>query len=120
MTPEQLAHFRRELEEQRAQMNAHIADAVRRAQDPLAEGLADPGDEPARDTLVDTALGVGERFTRQREEIDDALLRIERGEYGICEHCGRPIGLDRLEAEPVARLCARDARRADVERPAKL
>jgi RNA polymerase-binding protein DksA len=45
------------------------------------------------------------------EEIDAALERIEAGTYGICEVCGRPIGEERLEALPWARLCIDDARK---------
>ena len=38
-------------------------------------------------------------------EIDEALRRLYRGEYGICEICGKPIARARLEAMPYARLC---------------
>ena len=38
-------------------------------------------------------------------EVDDALRRLYRGEYGLCEMCGNPIGRARLEAMPHARLC---------------
>ena len=38
-------------------------------------------------------------------EINEALRRIARGEYGICESCGNPILRARLEAMPTARLC---------------
>jgi RNA polymerase-binding transcription factor DksA len=38
-------------------------------------------------------------------EINDALQRLYRGEYGVCEICTRPIARARLEAMPYARLC---------------
>jgi len=38
-------------------------------------------------------------------EINEALRRLYRGEYGICESCGNPIARARLEAIPQARLC---------------
>ena len=38
-------------------------------------------------------------------EINEALRRLYRGEYGICESCGKPIARARLEAMPYARLC---------------
>ncbi len=38
-------------------------------------------------------------------EMNEALRRLYRGEYGICESCGRPIARARLEAMPHARLC---------------
>jgi RNA polymerase-binding transcription factor len=39
------------------------------------------------------------------EEVDAATERLRAGTYGACETCGSPIGEDRLEARPTARLC---------------
>jgi RNA polymerase-binding transcription factor DksA len=39
-------------------------------------------------------------------EIDEALMRIQRGTYGICELTGKPIDRDRLEAIPWTRFSA--------------
>ncbi len=38
-------------------------------------------------------------------EINEALRRVYRGEYGVCESCANPIARARLEAMPHARLC---------------
>jgi DnaK suppressor protein len=35
----------------------------------------------------------------------EALRRLYRGEYGICQNCGKKIGKERLVALPQARLC---------------
>ena len=50
--------------------------------------------------------------------LDQALLRIQDGSYGICHECGEPIDEERLEAVPHARLCiackeAEDERKAE-------
>jgi DnaK suppressor protein len=37
--------------------------------------------------------------------VDEALERIEEGEYGKCAHCGNPLPEKRLDAVPWARLC---------------
>ena len=47
--------------------------------------------------------------TRDRErklinKINEALKRIENNTYGYCEITGKPIGLKRLEARPIATL----------------
>ena len=42
---------------------------------------------------------------RNLMEGNEALRRVYRGEYGVCESCGQPIGRGRLEAMPHARLC---------------
>lgn len=38
-------------------------------------------------------------------EVDEALRRLYRGEYGVCENCGTDIAVKRLEAVPQAALC---------------
>jgi len=43
-------------------------------------------------------------------EIDEALHRIERGRYGVCEATGKPIAKARLKAQPWARYCVEYAR----------
>jgi DnaK suppressor protein len=37
--------------------------------------------------------------------IDDAIMRIEKGTYGICENCSRPIAEERLRAIAWTTLC---------------
>ncbi|MFG2576309.1 TraR/DksA family transcriptional regulator [Streptomyces sp. NPDC048481] len=44
------------------------------------------------------------------EELDRALERLERGEYGQCEVCGKTIPPERLEIRPAATTCVRCAR----------
>lgn len=46
-------------------------------------------------------------------ELDDALERLERGEYGVCSVCGEPIAVERLEALPTTRTCVRCAAAAE-------
>jgi DnaK suppressor protein len=41
----------------------------------------------------------GERQAQRAAQLRD------RGSYGICEDCGRPIGQDRLDAVPEATRC---------------
>lgn len=38
-------------------------------------------------------------------EIDEALSRVEDGDYGTCMECGEPISQKRLEAVAWARYC---------------
>lgn len=39
------------------------------------------------------------------KKVDEALQRIEEGNFGECEECGEDIELRRLEARPTATLC---------------
>jgi sigma-B regulation protein RsbU (phosphoserine phosphatase) len=38
-------------------------------------------------------------------EVDEALARLAKGTYGLCETCGDPIEPERLEADPLVRFC---------------
>ncbi|MFD7612414.1 TraR/DksA family transcriptional regulator [Streptomyces sp. NPDC059828] len=49
------------------------------------------------------------RAREHLEELDQALGRLERGEYGRCENCGRTIPPERLEVRPAATTCVRCA-----------
>ena len=54
---------------------------------------------------------------RKLQDIDSALRSIEKGQYGICERCGRPIEAARLEVKPDATLCV--SCQQEVERLAR-
>ena len=47
--------------------------------------------------------GIVSSLDKQLIEVNAALDRIEKGTYGICEACGKPIEVERLEANPSAR-----------------
>ncbi len=42
---------------------------------------------------------------KELNEIDEALKRIEKGTYGICEMCDESIAIGRLRAKPFAKFC---------------
>ena len=69
-------------------------------------GLNQPDDIDRASLETDKALDLRtkDRARKLISKIDDALARIENGTYGFCEETGEPIGLDRLEARPVATL----------------
>lgn len=50
-------------------------------------------------------LGLIENEEEELREVDEALDRIEKGLYGQCELCQKPIPRSRLKIIPYARLC---------------
>ena len=56
------------------------------------------------------ALGLMDSERKLLKEIDEALTRIEMGQYGICIGTGQPIPKGRLQAMPWARYCVEYAR----------
>jgi len=73
----------------------------------LRQGGLNPPDDIVRASMeTDKALDLRtkDRARKLISKINDALKRIEDGTYGYCEETGEPIGLERLEARPVATL----------------
>jgi DnaK suppressor protein len=56
-----------------------------------------------RDREINLLLGDRER--KKLQLVDDALLRVEKGDYGLCDECEGEIAPGRLEAMPFSRLC---------------
>lgn len=50
-------------------------------------------------------LALLEHAEMELTRINEALLRMQNGSYGICETCGAPIGFDRLQAIPETMFC---------------
>jgi RNA polymerase-binding protein DksA len=75
----------------------------------------EPDDEAALasdSATKDMAVATLERERRTLAQIETALDRIKKGEYGICASCGETIPDARLRALPWARVCVRCAERA--------
>ncbi|MFE9388624.1 TraR/DksA family transcriptional regulator [Streptomyces sp. NPDC006784] len=96
-TGQQIAALSREFE-QIVEANALIA-------------IDDEHDPEGSSTAFERAH-VAALLTRAREhlvEVDRALERLERGDYGRCTECGVPIPEERLSARPAAITCVRCA-----------
>lgn len=54
---------------------------------------------------LETSLNIASGESEWLNEVSDALIRLEKGTYGICEGCEKPIPKKRLEVFPSARYC---------------
>jgi RNA polymerase-binding transcription factor DksA len=69
---------------------------------------ADDEHDPEGATIAFERSQIGSLVTQVQHhlaEVDAAIARLDAGTYGVCERCGSPIGAERLEALPAARLC---------------
>ncbi|MFA5285122.1 MAG: TraR/DksA family transcriptional regulator [Smithellaceae bacterium] len=66
---------------------------------------ADPFDQAATDTNKFVELACRDRERELMLNIKETIMRIDRGLFGICDHCGRTIDEKRLHIEPMSRLC---------------
>ncbi len=69
------------------------------------ESYPDPTDQAVAELDSNFILRLRGREQKLLKKIDEAISRIEGGNYGVCESCGNPIGMKRLEARPVTTLC---------------
>lgn len=104
MNEMQLEYFRRKLEDWKKSLLSQSVDTL---EDLRQGGLNQPDDIDRASLETDKALDLRtkDRARKLIAKIDAALKRIEDGEYGYCEETGEPIGIERLEARPVATLC---------------
>lgn len=65
----------------------------------------DPVDLAVRNYSKNVMLAVSENESRQLALVDEALLRVEDDEYGICQNCEQEITPKRLAAIAWARYC---------------
>lgn len=65
----------------------------------------DPADVGANNFERDQEILITAKNREGFEQSERALDRLESGEYGTCESCGKPIGKGRLMAFPRATLC---------------
>ena len=85
-----------------------LATVVRSNQEQLAESqrnYADVGDRASEGFEDELAAGLLSIESGQLDEIESALQRIDKGTYGLCADCGKPIPRKRLEILPFARRC---------------
>ena len=103
MNDMQLEYFRQKL---LAWKKSIVLQSVDTLEDLRQGGLNQPDevDRASLETDKSLDLRTKDRIRKLISKIDEALERIEDGNYGYCEETGEPIGIDRLEARPVATL----------------
>ncbi len=104
------------VEAQHVVLRAQLQEERDRVDGQLQELHADGGSFD--DGFADTSQVTAERgeiealsasLTETLRDLEDALVKLDAGTYGVCETCGEPIGDARLEAMPAARFCIKHA-----------
>ena len=104
MSKRQLAHFRKLLDEWKADLGHDIDRTVHTMQDE-ATIFADPNDRATQESDMTLELRNRDRERKLIKKIDEMVAKIDAGEYGYCNVCGIEIGLKRLLARPTATKC---------------
>jgi DnaK suppressor protein len=113
MNEEQMEHFREILFAWKVELMQEVDRTVHHMQDE-ASNFPDPNDRATQESEFGLELRTRDRERKLLKKIDQALARIDDGAYGFCEETGEEIGLQRLEARPVATLCVEAQERREV------
>ena len=88
-------------------------DAISEAGNELSSFDQHPGDSGTETFEMEKNVSLLEQVDDELLEIEAAIQRVERGTYGTCQACGRPIGDERLDALPATRFCVEDQAKAE-------
>ena len=103
MNERQLEFFRQKLLDWKEEILRESRETLSHLQTDT-ENHPDLADRASSETDKALELRTRDRQRKLISKIDEALRRIEDGIYGYCEETGEPIGLQRLEARPIATL----------------
>ncbi len=103
------------LEEMKRRILDEISERLKGKENLNINEIGDLYDITSLDRDKDLMHIIGEREREKLLRIEEALLRIKEGTYGICEECGNPIGEGRLRAMPFATLCVDCKNRKEKE-----
>jgi len=104
MNPMQIEYFRQKLATWRDDLVEESRETISNLQSEVRD-VGDEAERATRETENSLELRTRDRYRKLINKINKTLSRIDDGEYGYCEETGEEIGLQRLEARPIATLC---------------
>lgn len=94
-----LEKIQKELEAQLKRLNAPVD---------MGDDIDSFDEETDEATEFSANMGMVSTLKRRHTRVLDALTKIDKGTYGLCEKCGQPIELEILKVDPESRLCKAD------------
>lgn len=107
-SPEQTEAFREMLVGMRREITQGIQARISQKREDLGpKEIGDQFDSASEGREQELGYLMNTRDRQKVLRIEEALRRLDDGEYGICEECEEPIGVKRLHAMPFTKLCVR-------------
>ena len=113
MSKRQLNHFKKILNSWKGQLEQEAEKTVNHMQKD-SNNLADPNDRATQESEFGLELRTRDRERKLIRKIQSSLIKIDDGTFGYCEETGEQIGLQRLEARPVASLTLEAQERREI------
>jgi RNA polymerase-binding protein DksA len=112
LDPKTIAQIKADLLARKKQLTNDLEDVSKKDNheaDNLGAKFPEYGDKPDENAqeIIDysTSVMAEKVLEKTLEDINSALDRIDKGTYGICKYCHKPIDLKRLLARPTASSC---------------
>jgi DnaK suppressor protein len=112
MSPAQLDFFKRLLQSLEAELRANAGETTEHLRETVL--VPDPADRATIEEEHALELRTRDRERKLLKKVQQALARIDSGDYGFCEETGDPIGLQRLLARPTATLSVEAQQRREL------
>lgn len=90
------------LEERLHELSERLEEIDEDLHDHEEDDFGDRAIETAGDEVLEE---IGSAGQLEIQQIRAALVRLDKGTYGTCTHCGQPVGERRLQALPYAAFC---------------
>lgn len=112
MNERQQAFFKHLLREREAQLRSNAGATAEHLRDNTI--IPDMADRATIEEEHALELRTRDRERKLLKKVQEALQRLEKGEYGWCEETGDPIGIPRLLARPTATLSLEAQQRREL------
>jgi DnaK suppressor protein len=113
MNESQLAFFKYRLQQMEKELLANADETTEHLRETVI--VPDPADRATIEEEHALELRTRDRERKLLKKVQQALARIESGEYGYCEETGEPIGIPRLLARPTATLSLEAQQRRELK-----
>ncbi len=114
MNDVQMAYFRRKLQLLKADMLANAGETTEHLREDTVV-VPDPADRATIEEEHALELRTRDRERKLLKKIEQAIARIDAGDYGYCDETGEPIGVGRLMARPTASLSLEAQQRRELK-----
>ncbi len=90
-------------------LDDRLAKITQDVREPLDRDFEEQATQAENDEVLD---GLGNAARTEIEMVRQAISRIDKGQYGLCQVCGNSISVERLKAIPYSSLCIKCASQA--------
>jgi DnaK suppressor protein len=120
--PQTIHRLEEHLRQQQRQLEKSMTSVVAQGRESASEETRDVADQAVQSYQKELLFRQSTTGHEQLSLVRQALERLQDGTYGECIHCGKTIGVKRLEAlpwTPACIDCQEKIERGEIEDPSR-